>query len=210
MFAPAKSTSESNGLDYRLFSQLMADPNDAGQLEQLGDTAESRDAATAYYRKAQLLLMPPGVVWTGGEEYDRRMEAFERIQQKLYGLSGREFPRIVDPPPPSPETSSAHAPADAADMAAHGLSGGAFDLPVWDFSPGLVVRVEQTFVDHDGQEVREGDVLHFLDSSYPYEGGHTLRFREKTIRLATIDPEEEAIIANAGNAWFRPISNDPP
>ena len=61
----------------------------------------------------------------------------------------------------------------------------------------------------DGQEICKGEVLHFLDSSYFfYEGGHTLRFQEKTIRLASIVPEEEPIIANAGNAWFQPLTGE--
>jgi len=55
---------------------------------------------------------------------------------------------------------------------------------VWDFVPGLVVRVAQPFTDYDGQEILAGEVLHFVDDSYFfYEGGHTLRFAEKTIRL---------------------------
>ena len=182
----------------------MSDLSEAEQLEQLGDTSESRDAATAYYRKAQLLVMPPGTQWTAGEEYDRRMEAFERIQQKLYALSTREFLR--NPPTRWPEAP----PAEAVDIAAHTTAKFAADLSVSEFRPGLVVRIERTFVDFDGQEIREGEVLHFLDGSYfPYEGGHTLRFKEKTIRLATIVPEQEPIIANAGNAWFRPILIEP-
>ena len=80
------------------------------------------------------------------------------------------------------------------------------DLTVWQFAPGLVVRVERTFVDYDGQEIRAGQILHFLEGSYFfYEGGHTLRFAEKTIRLASIVEEHGPIIANAGNAWFFPL-----
>ena len=74
---------------------------------------------------------------------------------------------------------------------------------VGEFEPGLVVRVKRGFRDYDGQEICAGEVLHFLDRSYfPYEGGYTLRFAEKTIRLASIVDEHEPIIANAGGAWF--------
>jgi hypothetical protein len=79
-------------------------------------------------------------------------------------------------------------------------------LSVWDFAPGLVVCVVQSFSDYDGQKIEAGEVLHFLDDSYFfYEGGHTLRFAEKTIRLADIVDEHQPIIANAGNVWFRPL-----
>ena len=61
---------------------------EAAHAEQLGDAAEGRQAAEGYYREAQRLLLPVGVVWTCREEYDRRMEAFERIHQKIYGLDG--------------------------------------------------------------------------------------------------------------------------
>src|ERR1051325_10094506 len=97
----------------------------AEQAERLGDAAVERQTAAAFYREAQRLLLPTGVLWTDRQSYDRRMEAFERIQQKLYTLG--EGPRSTDG-----------------------------DLTVWQFSPGLVVRIGRTFVDYDGQEVRAG------------------------------------------------------
>jgi hypothetical protein len=133
------------------------------------------------YREAQRLLLPVGAVWTDRDSYDRRMEAFERIQQKLYAL---------DVAYANPD-SSAVVPAA--------------DLPVQQFAEGLAVRVVQSFRDYDGQEIHAGEILHFIDSSYFfYEGGYTLRFAEKTIRLADIVDEHQPIIANAGNAWFEP------
>ena len=85
----------------------------------------------------------------------------------------------------------------------------AADLSVRQFFPGLEVRVVQTFKDYDGQEVRAGEVLHFLESTYFfYEGGHTLRFAEKTVRLADVVEEHQPIIANTGNAWFQPLGDD--
>jgi hypothetical protein len=63
------------------------DLQEAARLEQLGDAAASvRQQAIAYYLDAQHLLLPPGMVWTDREAYDRRMELFEQIQQKLYRL----------------------------------------------------------------------------------------------------------------------------
>jgi len=143
------------------------DLEDAWEAERLGDAAQATQAAAAHYREAQRLLLPVGMVWTSRESYDSRMQALERVQQKIYG-------------------------------APH--------LTVWDFSPGLVVRVGRTFLDFDGQEIRAGAVLHFLEKSYfPYDGGHTLRFVEKTVHLAGISDEHERIIENAGNAWFQQI-----
>jgi hypothetical protein len=70
-----------------------------------------------------------------------------------------------------------------------------------------VVRVCQSFGDYDGRQMQDGEVLHFLGSTYfPYDSGHTLLFAEKTIRLAGVVDEHEVIIANAGNAWFQPLT----
>jgi hypothetical protein len=179
------------------------DLQEAEQAERLGDAAEARQAAAGYYREAQRLLLPAGVVWTDRESYDRRMEAFERIQQKLYGLEGRaNFILPVAAPKAEPP---AEAPA-VSDKEAGPLPPATPDLPVWNFSPGLVVRIARAFTDFDGQEIRAGEVLHFIDGNYfPYDGGHTLTFAEKTIRLATIADENVPIIENAGNAWFQPL-----
>jgi hypothetical protein len=178
------------------------DLHEAEQAEQSGDSADARQTAAAFYREAQRLLLPAGVVWTDRESHDRRMEAFERIQQKMYGLEERQWPIPATEPPP-PEV---HAPMVSAPEIGPPPSAEA-DLTVWQFSPGLVVRIGRTFIDFDGQEVRAGEVLHFLESSYFfYDSGHTLRFAEKTIRLAGIVDEHEPIIANVDNAWFQKLS----
>ena len=166
----------------------------AEDFERLGDAAGGVQAAAAHYREAQRLLLPPGTVWTDREAYDQRMTAFERIQQKIYGLPNKP----ILPPPAEPAVPQSEAPAESPRPAK--------PLTVWDFAPGLMVRVCQSFSDYDGQEIREGEVLHFLGSSYfPYDSGHTLQFAEKTIRLAGIVEEHEPIIANAANAWFEPL-----
>jgi hypothetical protein len=167
-------------------------------LECLGDAAAAdRQSASGYYREAQRLLLPAGTVWTDRESYDRRMEAFERIQQKLYGLHGGSAPD-VPAPGPEPRPKPRGAPPSTRT-----------NLSVWDFFPGLTVRVIRTFRDYDGQEIRAGEVLHFAGSSYFfYDGGHTLRFAEKTIRLAGIVEEHGPIIANTGNGWFQPIDGE--
>jgi hypothetical protein len=186
------------------------DLDQAERLERLGDAAAGVDeSATTYYRQAQVLLLPPGARWTDRAAYERRMEAFERIQQKLYGLVERGISRGFVAPEPAPTlrppgtdlgapalpVSTNDSPADASAA-----------LSVWNFPPGLVLRIGQAFVDYDGQQIHAGEILHFIDSSYFfYEGGHTLRFAEKTIRLASIVSEHEPIIANAGNAWFEPL-----
>lgn len=174
------------------------DLQEAARLEQLGDVAASdRQQAIAYYRDAQRLLLPPGIVWTDREAYDRRMERFEQIQQKLYRLDNK----VDQPNPPDPMQSPSEARSQAVPESKPDRS-----LSVWDFVPGLVVRVAQAFTDYDGQKILAGEVLHFVDDSYFfYEGGHTLRFAEKTIRLADIVDEHQPIIANAGNRWFQPL-----
>jgi hypothetical protein len=179
------------------------DLREAARLEQLADAdaALGRPAAQPYL-EAQRLLMPPGSVWRDREAYDRRMAAFSRIQEKLYTLDGNGIRRDFAPAPAKEE------PVEAAPIAtppaAPPPSG---DLQVWDFFPGLVVQVAQTFRDYDGQEILAGEVLHFLDKSYfSYDGGHTLLFAEKTIRLADVVDEHRPIIANEGNAWFRPVT----
>jgi Domain of unknown function (DUF3601) len=169
-----------------------ADLEEAARLERLGDAAVSlRQPAVAYYREAQRLLLPSGMVWTDRESYDRRMELFQQIQEKLYRLDSIGEQRgPSDSPPPIREA----------------LPSAIAELSVWNFFPGLAVRVVQAFTDYDGQNILAGEVLHFVSDSYFfYEGGHTLRFAEKTIRLADIVDEHQPIIANAGNLWFQPL-----
>jgi len=125
------------------------------------------------------------------------MELFEQIQQKLYRLDhNADQPNPSDPPAPLTEMPAPTVPDPRPNRS----------LSVWDFVPGLVVRVARPFTDYDGQKILAGEVLHFLgDSYFFYEGGHTLRFAEKTIRLADIVDEHQPIIANAGNLWFQPL-----
>jgi hypothetical protein len=136
------------------------------------------------------------------------MEAFQRIQQKLYGLDGTGSPRGEGTTTPEQPIAEARFPAvlpSEFNQPPHATAG----LAVWHFYPGLTVRVEQSFDDYDGQKVDVGEVLHFLESSYFfYEGGHTLRFAEKTIRLADVVEAHQPIIANIGNAWFQPLGAD--
>jgi hypothetical protein len=166
----------------------------------MGDAAaELGRPAAEHYREAQRLLLPAGAVWTDRASYDRRMEAFERIQQKLYGLDGTGSCRDLPVP-------RAQAPPPARRPEAERLPSESADLSVWDFFPGLAIRVVQNFADYDGQEICAGEILHFIESSYFfYEGGHTLRFAEKTIRLADVVEAHQPIIANTGNAWFQPL-----
>ena len=172
------------------------DLRDAARLERLGDDATDpgQHRAAGYYREAQSILLPAGKAWTDREAYNLRMEAFERIQQKLYARGGAV-----------PVSTEAKIPAIASALP-DVPTATAGKVSIWDFSAGLAVRVLQDFRDYDGQEIHAGEVLHFIEDSYFfYEGGHTLRFAEKTIRLADIVEEHQRIIANAGNAWFQPV-----
>jgi hypothetical protein len=161
--------------------------------------------ASEHFREAQRLLLPTGVVWTDREAYDERVELFQRIQQKLYAMERMEtLPAPVSAPVEPPvESAPMTPPLHAAPSSPNDF------LSLWHFSPGVIVRVVQEFTDYDGQQILAGEVLHFVDSTYFfYEGAHTLRFVEKTIRLATIVDEEAAIIENRGNAWFLPIKGE--
>ncbi len=70
----------------------------AAQLEQQGDAAGERDAATALYQQAQRLLLPAGAMWSDRAEYEQRMLAFNRVQEKLYGLTNRTAAAAAQPP----------------------------------------------------------------------------------------------------------------
>ncbi len=168
----------------------------------MGDAAAAPGhPAAQHYREAQRLLLPAGTVWSDREAYDRRLAAFDRIQEKVYALDGQGTRRDFAIAPV--EDHAAEATPAAIPLV---TPAGNAELPVWDFFPGLMVQVAQSFRDYDGQEILAGEVLHFAGSSYFfYDGGHTLRFAEKTIRLADVVEEHQAILANKGNAWFQPV-----
>ena len=78
-------------------------PGAAAKLEQAGDTlAAAGEPAADCYVQAQRLLLPPGTLWTDREQYAARMQAFERLQQKLYALGPDGRPRGSEPPGPAP------------------------------------------------------------------------------------------------------------
>jgi hypothetical protein len=80
----------------------VAERQAAEELERQGDKAakaEDREAAGSFYRKAQKILLPTGVMWSDAVEYDLRMTAFDRVQQKIWALSG-------PPAPPEPAAPS--------------------------------------------------------------------------------------------------------
>lgn len=98
----------------------------------------------------------------------------------------------------APPASPGQAPAAEAPDIPH--------LDIWDFFPGLAVRIAQSFRDFDGDDVQAGELLHVVNHDYfPYDGGHTLTFKEKVIRLAEIAPENEPVMENWGNAYFEPV-----
>lgn len=82
--------------------------SEAAELERQGDAAEGRDRATLCYQQAQRALLPPGVQWSDRAEYDARMLAFSRIQEKLYGV-GERF-AIIAQPTPEPEAPTPASP----------------------------------------------------------------------------------------------------
>ncbi|MEO8029138.1 MAG: hypothetical protein ABI823_21840 [Bryobacteraceae bacterium] len=83
-------------------------------------------------------------------------------------------------------------------------------ISVWDLFPGLTIRIVRAFVDFDGDEISEGEVLHVTSRDYfPYDGGHTLHFEEKVIRLAEIEPSNGPVLDNGANAFFEPVLDLP-
>jgi len=80
----------------------------ARQMEEAGDAAVAEgEPARSLYAKAQALLMPVGRMWGDREEYDQRMEAFTRVQQKLYALPLEYKPVPTPQPKPASQTSTA-------------------------------------------------------------------------------------------------------
>ena len=79
-------------------------------------------------------------------------------------------------------------------------------LGLWDMFPGMAIRIAQTFLDHDGQEVRAGEILRFVSIDYmAYHGGYTIDFAEKQVRLCELVPANGPMIENEGNAYFEPL-----
>jgi len=109
------------------------EPKAAAQLEQTGDAlAEAGEPAAECYRKAQGPLLPAGTLWTDREAYDARMQAFERLQQKLYALGPNGRPRVIESPNPAPGPPEAipfNAPLLAGDARAPAL-------PAWQVLAG--------------------------------------------------------------------------
>ena len=87
----------------------VADRQAAEELERQGDEAarSGGEAAEAFYRNAQKILLPVGVLWSDAVEYDLRMAAFQRLQQKIWALHS------VPPRPPAPAPSEARKAFDA-------------------------------------------------------------------------------------------------
>jgi hypothetical protein len=80
-------------------------------------------------------------------------------------------------------------------------------LSVWEFRPGLVVRVGRSFTDRSNHTIEAGQILHFVKRDYvPYESGHTLTFKEMRIYLQDTDPSDYPVIENFENIYFQPIA----
>lgn len=76
----------------------------AAELERRGDAAAAAgEPAENHYRQAQKVLLPTGVLWSDATEYDRRLSAFNRIQQKIWALHSQP-----SAPPPSDQPTEAY------------------------------------------------------------------------------------------------------
>jgi hypothetical protein len=101
---------------------------EAEGFERRGDElikANESEAARDHYRQAQRILMPTGRMWSDAVEYDLRMAAFQRIQEKLWamasggpvkpGVPGEVPPERRDlPPPVLPQPTPRFGTSDAA------------------------------------------------------------------------------------------------
>ena len=86
----------------------LADRRAADALERQGDEAAAAgEPAEAFYRNAQIILLPVGVMWSDAVEHDLRMAAFQRLQHKIWALLG------LPPRPPAPPPSDARRTFDA-------------------------------------------------------------------------------------------------
>jgi hypothetical protein len=78
-------------------------------------------------------------------------------------------------------------------------------LDFWNLFPGLVVRIARDFEDYSWNSLHAGDFLHFRELDYfAKEGGFTLTFVEKELRLGELIPTNQPVIENEGNAYFEP------
>jgi hypothetical protein len=61
--------------------------------------ADAREQAQEYYRQSQRILMPVNKMWSDAVEYDLRMAAFQRVQNKLWALAEGGLVRVGVPGP---------------------------------------------------------------------------------------------------------------
>src|SRR5262249_33686210 len=81
-------------------------------------------------------------------------------------------------------------------------------LRIWDLSPGMTIRIINTFRDTGGNEITKGTILHFKHPSYlPYHSGHTVRFQESAMCLCDLD-DTRAVVENVGAEYFEEYKGD--
>lgn len=81
-----------------------ASRREAESFERRGDeliAANAGERAQEFYRQAQRILMPANKMWSDAAEYDLRMAAFQRIQNKLWALAEGGPVRFGTPGPPA-------------------------------------------------------------------------------------------------------------
>ncbi len=138
----------------------------------------------AQWRPGNRALTPDGLTWkqAASSQTATQAEWDERIAQT--------------PLPPLPGES-----ADPEDEEPPKL----LHLRVRHFFPGLVVRVGRDFADAYGRAVCTGDLLKVfsMDSS---DDGFEVASLERTVRFSANVAGHDAILENADNAWFQPVS----
>ena len=78
-------------------------------------------------------------------------------------------------------------------------------MNVWNLTPGLAIRIVQSFKDYQGKEFAAGTILHFKDRDYlPYHSGHTVYFEEATMYLCD-DDATSAIVENQNNQYYEVV-----
>ena len=75
-----------------------------------------------------------------------------------------------------------------------------------DLKEGQRIKVIRTFKDFDGDTIPVDSQWTFIKSTYfAYDGGYTFTFKEGGIRLAEIDPDNQAVL-NSFSSFFEVLT----
>ncbi len=155
--------------------------------------ARLRRAADALAAGEPCALTPDGLTW-------KLAAAAQTVTQAEWDERIAKSP--LPPPPGESEEPEDDETADAPHMEEEPPK--LPHLRVRHFFPGLLVRVGRDFADALGRTVCSGDLLHVL--AVENADDHcTVGCPTRKVRLSLGTAGHDAIIENAGNAWFQPV-----